>query len=91
MTRQTFSTDKFIEELETWETKSPVQECFPEIDICHFESRDEEGSITTLLCSQCPLAANNRKHFINTLKTIKLLELDHVAIPETPEANEGGE
>jgi hypothetical protein len=89
MTQQTFSTDKFIEELEAWETETSNQACFPKVNYCPFEAEQGDG-ITNMLCGHCPFASHNRKQFINTLKTIKLLELDHVAIPKTPEANEGG-
>ena len=88
MTQPTYSTDKLIEELESWDDPW-TQECFPHTEFCPLE--DEDTEITHMMCSQCPFSQVNRKHFINTLKTIKLLELDHVAIPETPETNEGGE
>lgn len=88
MTQQTFSTDRFIEELEAWNKREGTLECFPKADYCPFEKEGDHGSFT---CSQCPFSQSNRNQFINTLKTIKLLELDHVAIPKTPEANEGGE
>lgn len=87
MTQQTCLTDKFIEELESWDTPE-TQECFPKSEQCPFEKR---GDPSSFFCTQCPFTPHNRKQFINTLKTIKLLELDHVAIPETSEANEGGE
>lgn len=87
MTQPTYSTDKFIEELESWDTGT--KECFPSSEWCPFEKEGE--TVATFICTQCPFSEANRKQFINTLKTIKLLELDHVAIPKTPEANEGGE
>jgi len=88
MTQPTYSTDKLINELEAWDA-SLSQECFPNSQFCPFENSDAE--ITHMMCTQCPFSQGNRKQFLNTLKTIKLLELDHVAIPETPETDEGGE
>ena len=87
MTQPTYSTDKFIAEIESWDTPE-TQECFPKSEYCPFEKEGEDG---TFVCTQCPFSERNRKQFLNTLKTIKLLELDHVAIPETPKTDEGGE
>lgn len=91
MTRQTFSTDKFIQELEDWENQSPTNECFPKAGYCPFEKDDQEenGAPSYFLCTSCPFSVENRQHFINSLKIIKLMELDHVPVSETPKTDEG--
>lgn len=85
MTQPTFSTDKFIEQMESWDSQDSTHECFPNSDECPFDV----GNKVNMVCTQCPFSEANRKQFINTLKTIKLLELDHVDVSQTTEATKG--
>lgn len=67
-------TSDLIEEVEGWGTG----DCFPTTRACPMPDLD---------CPTCPFSKRNRPKFINQLKVVNLLEIDHVDVPEISETD----